>query len=314
MVPRLQVTPRRRALRFLEPARSFGDVADARHGFSGRPDELEAASGALRVRHISPAGGDPRVHLVGARGSVEPRAPARDGLMERDAMMRIPFALAQCLKAAESGAVVAGGDRGDEPPHPREHRWPRRLADAFRERLTFLGHLLSLHQAAAQVPRLGEPLPDVEGAPRKERAARLQPGDAFSQALARHPKVRQSVVVARADDGAARLVAYTMNGIIQNLKQNRAFYARYHAEKGTGIGERNGLSGLAPVDLFLRVVGVEILSNTRLRLEGVNPFPWDVTVQYKGLKVIRGQEKTEVTFPNGKSVVVTDMEPAVISL
>ncbi len=113
---------------------------------------------------------------------------------------------------------------------------------------------------------------------------------------------------------AARLVAHMMNGIIQNLKQNRAFYARYHAERGTGMGERNALSGLAPVDLFLRVLGVEILSSTRLRLEGKNPFPWDVTVQYKGLKVKRGQEKTEVIFANGKSVTVTDIEPVVVTL
>lgn len=80
------------------------------------------------------------------------------------------------------------------------------------------------------------------------------------------------------------------------------------------MGERNALSGLAPVDLFLRVLGVEILSSTRLRLEGKNPFPWDVTVQYKGLKVKRGQEKTEVIFANGKSVTVTDIEPVVVTL
>jgi len=113
---------------------------------------------------------------------------------------------------------------------------------------------------------------------------------------------------------AARLVAHIMTAIIQNLKQNHAFYARYHAENGTGIGERNALSGLAPVGLFLRVLGVEILSSTRVKLEGTNPFPWDVTIRYKGLKVIRGQEKTEVIFPNGKSVIVTDIEPSVISL
>src|SRR6266699_6850629 len=176
MVPRLKVAPRRRLLRLLEPAQSLGDGADARQRLSGRSDELEAASGASRVRHIRAAGGDPRVHLVGARGSVEPRAPARDGLMERDAMMRIPFVLAQCLKAGECGAMVASRDRGDEPPHPREHCWPRRLADAFRERLTFLGHLLSLDQAAAHVSRLGEPRTDVESDPWKERAARLLPG------------------------------------------------------------------------------------------------------------------------------------------
>jgi len=113
---------------------------------------------------------------------------------------------------------------------------------------------------------------------------------------------------------AARVVAHIMTAIIQNLKQNHAFYARYHAEKGNGIGERNALSGLAPVGLFLRVLGVEILSSTRVKLDGENPFPWDVTIQYKGLKVIRGQEKTDVIFANGKVVVVTDTEPTVVSL
>ncbi|MBK9924485.1 MAG: hypothetical protein IPP66_04260 [Anaerolineales bacterium] len=113
---------------------------------------------------------------------------------------------------------------------------------------------------------------------------------------------------------AARLVAHIMTGIIQNLKQNRAFYARYHAEKGTGIGERNALSGLAPVGLFLKVLGVEILSSTRVKLEGTNPFPWDVTIQYRGLKVIRGTNKTEVVFANGKSVTVTGIESTMVEL
>jgi hypothetical protein len=113
---------------------------------------------------------------------------------------------------------------------------------------------------------------------------------------------------------AARLVAHMMNGIIQNLKQNRAFYGRYHAERGTGMGERNALQGLAPVDLFLRVLGVEILSATRVRLEGRNPFPWDVRIHYRGLKVIRGQEKTDVIFANGKSVTITDPEPLLVTI
>ena len=113
---------------------------------------------------------------------------------------------------------------------------------------------------------------------------------------------------------AARILVHNMTAVIQNLKQNRAFFARYHAEKGTGIGERNALSGLAPVGLFLKVLGVEILSSTRVRLDGENPFPWDVTIQYKGLKVIKGQKKTDVVFANGKSVVVLDTEPTVVSL
>jgi hypothetical protein len=61
-------------------------------------------------------------------------------------------------------------------------------------------------------------------------------------------------------------------------------------------------------------LGVEILSPTRVRLEGVNPFPWDVTIGYKGLKVIRGANKTEVVFANGKSVAVTGAESTVVEL
>jgi hypothetical protein len=113
---------------------------------------------------------------------------------------------------------------------------------------------------------------------------------------------------------AARLVAHIMTAINQNLKQNGAFYDRYHAEKGTGIGERNALTGLAPVGLFLQVLGVEILSATCVKLAGENPFPWDVTVNYKGLKVIRGMNKTEVIFANGKSIVVSDTAPLLVTM
>jgi len=113
---------------------------------------------------------------------------------------------------------------------------------------------------------------------------------------------------------AARLFVHNMTAVIQNLKQNRSFHARYHAEKGTGIGERNALSGLAPVGLFMRLLGVEIHSAMRVKLEGENPFPWDVTIQYRGLKVIRGQDQTEVIFANGKSVIVTDTESTVVSM
>jgi hypothetical protein len=112
----------------------------------------------------------------------------------------------------------------------------------------------------------------------------------------------------------ARLVSHLMTAVIENLKQKRAFYQRYHADSGQGLGERNALSGLAPVGLFLQVLGVQVLSATRVRLEGKNPYPWPVTVQYKGLKVIRGLDRTEVIFPNGKSVIVEDPAPCLVSL
>jgi hypothetical protein len=74
------------------------------------------------------------------------------------------------------------------------------------------------------------------------------------------------------------------------------------------------LTGLAPVGLFLQVLGVEIFSSKCVKVAGENPFPWEVKISYKGLKVIRGLHKTEVIFANGKSVVVTDTEPKLIAL
>ncbi len=105
---------------------------------------------------------------------------------------------------------------------------------------------------------------------------------------------------------AARLTVHLMNAVILSLKQNRAFYGRYHAETGSGIGERGALSGLAPVGLFLQTLGVTILSPSRVRLEGHNPFAWPVTISFRGLKVIRGHAETEIIFPNRKSVRVSD--------
>jgi hypothetical protein len=112
---------------------------------------------------------------------------------------------------------------------------------------------------------------------------------------------------------AARLTARLMNAVVHSLKQTRSFYQRYHAQSGTGIGERNALNGFAPVGLFLRTLGLTIYSPRRLRLEGENPFPWPVTVRYRGLTVMRGARETLVTFPSGAQTRVTRREAVVVS-
>jgi len=113
---------------------------------------------------------------------------------------------------------------------------------------------------------------------------------------------------------AARLMAHLMQAVIQCLKQSRAFYESYHAETASGIGERGALTGFAPVGLFMQTLGVDILSQRRVRLEGKNPFEWPVTILYKGLKVVRGLDKTEIVFPNGQMTTVTDTEPCEVTM
>jgi hypothetical protein len=112
---------------------------------------------------------------------------------------------------------------------------------------------------------------------------------------------------------AAQLTARLMSAVVENLKRQRAFARLYHAESGVGIGERNALHGLAPLGLFLQTLGVEIRSTRAVLISGKNPFPWPVTVQYRGLTVKRQAEQTLVTFPDGRSLSMNDPTDAVVS-
>lgn len=112
---------------------------------------------------------------------------------------------------------------------------------------------------------------------------------------------------------AARLTARLMAAVIQNLKKQRAFYRAYHAETGAGLGERNPVHGLAPLGLFLQTLGVEIRSPRLVAISGKNPFPWPVTVKYRGLTVTRQMEQTTVTFPDGRMVRLDDPTEAVVA-
>jgi hypothetical protein len=113
---------------------------------------------------------------------------------------------------------------------------------------------------------------------------------------------------------AADLVTRLMNAVVQTLKQDQSFRKYYHADTGTGMGDRNSLDGLAPLSLFLDSLGVQLNSHKSISLSGFNPFPWPVTVKYRGLTVLRQLEKTTVIFPNGETVTVTDPTPCIVSL
>jgi hypothetical protein len=112
---------------------------------------------------------------------------------------------------------------------------------------------------------------------------------------------------------AAHLTTRLMAAVVQNLKNHRAFFRAYHSETGAGQGERNPLHGLAPLGLFLDTLGIEIQSPWRVTLNGKNPFPWPVTVKYRGLTVTRQAEQTVVVFPDGQTLTLNDPTDAVVS-
>jgi hypothetical protein len=113
---------------------------------------------------------------------------------------------------------------------------------------------------------------------------------------------------------AAELVSRLMAAVIQALKREAGFRSSYNSETGQGMGEHNALPGLAPLSLFLDTLGVRLISPYRVSISGFNPFPWPVTVKYRGLTVLRQKEKTTLIFPDGQTFVVEDPSAQIVSL
>jgi hypothetical protein len=114
-------------------------------------------------------------------------------------------------------------------------------------------------------------------------------------------------------EDAARLLARLMGAVIDNLKKQQAFFQAYDAETGMGVGEPNSLAGMAPVGFFLDTLGVQFVSPASVRLRGKNPFPWPVVVKYRGTRVTRRLDSTEVIFPDGKVIALNDPTDALVS-
>ncbi len=113
---------------------------------------------------------------------------------------------------------------------------------------------------------------------------------------------------------AAELINRLMKAITKSLNEEGCFFRYYNANTGRGSGDRDVLGGLAPLGLFMKVLGINLISPHKVELTGFNPFPWPVTVKYQGLTILRQIEKTLVIFPDGQTIEVDSPEPQVIAL
>jgi hypothetical protein len=113
---------------------------------------------------------------------------------------------------------------------------------------------------------------------------------------------------------AVSLVTQLMSAITASLDRTGQLRRSYDAETGAGYGEINALDGLAPLGLFLKTLGLQIFSPEKILLTGLNPFPWPITVKYRGLSVLCQSEKTTVVFPDGQTASITDDKTQTVAL
>ena len=103
-------------------------------------------------------------------------------------------------------------------------------------------------------------------------------------------------------DETADLVTKIMDGINHSLRDAGCFKEYFNADTAEGYGDNDGLRGLAPLGLFLETLGLQIISPGKIKLSGKNPFPWPVTVKFRGMTVLRGPEKPRSYFQMGKQL------------
>ncbi len=103
----------------------------------------------------------------------------------------------------------------------------------------------------------------------------------------------------------AEILTRIMRAIITQFSQNFQFGEKYNTETGFAMGKPNSLEGLAPVDFFLQTAGIKSLGDQTVELAGKNPFPWPITVKYKGMTILRQTtDETNIHFPSGKTIQV----------
>jgi hypothetical protein len=103
---------------------------------------------------------------------------------------------------------------------------------------------------------------------------------------------------------AAELVGRLLNASVESLRNQHAFRECYNADRPEGLGGRAHVAGIAPLALFLDVLGVRLISTRKVQVEGFNPFPWPVSVSWRGLRIKREGDRTWVTFPDGQVSLV----------
>jgi hypothetical protein len=111
---------------------------------------------------------------------------------------------------------------------------------------------------------------------------------------------------------AAELFTRFMNAVVKSLNTDLKFHPLYHGETGKPIGPTNTLTSIVPIGLFLKILGVKIISSTKIEITGPNPFPWPVAIKYCGLTIVQEENRALITFPDGQSTAIENSKPQTI--
>ncbi len=114
--------------------------------------------------------------------------------------------------------------------------------------------------------------------------------------------------LSEAADLVGRLIAASAGALLRD----KSFRESYHADLERGMGERDHAGGVAPLSLFLYVLGVRLITPQKVVLRGRNPFPWPIRLSWSGIEIRWNKELARVRFPDGAEVEVRGEHPQTV--
>jgi hypothetical protein len=89
------------------------------------------------------------------------------------------------------------------------------------------------------------------------------------------------------------------------LKDKKVFSEFYHSDQAIGLGESGHIDGIVPLHLLMRVIGVRVISPTKVWAGGAFTWEQPITIRQHGITVQRSSRGTHIDFPSGHQVDLT---------
>ncbi len=124
-----------------------------------------------------------------------------------------------------------------------------------------------------------------------------------------HTLLIEGLIEAGAFELAAALLRRSFAAPMRALQTHKAFFSAYHPDTGEPLGERGSVAGILPLHALMRVLGVRVISPTRVWTGGTFSWGSPVVVRHRGVTVKRSADGTQVAFPSGQIVELAADSP-----
>ncbi|MDF1500643.1 MAG: hypothetical protein P1P76_09250 [Anaerolineales bacterium] len=98
---------------------------------------------------------------------------------------------------------------------------------------------------------------------------------------------------------AGELLARLMKPVLEALKSEHEFTPHYDPDGEMVFRGNGGGAGLAPLALFLEILGVELITPRKVRIRPGHPFDDSICLRWQGLEIVCEPGRTIVSFPDG---------------